>query len=177
MSRLTDAAARAGIAPFEISREFDAPRELVWEVFTTAEHLIHWWSPKGFGIRGNSVDLEPGGMFHYGLATPDGKPFWGRFVYREIVPTERLVYVVSFSDEYGGVARHIFQGVWPLEILSETLFEDLGGRTRLTIRWVPINASPAEIEAFDEGRASMTGGFTGTLDQLEDYLKALDRTR
>ena len=173
MNALADAAGKAGIEPFEISRLFDAPRDLVWEVFTQSEHLKHWWSPKGFGIGENSVDLRPGGMFHYGLITPDGKPFWGRFVYREIVPPEKLVYVVSFSDAYGGVARHIFQGVWPLEILSETTFEAHGGQTRLTVRWVPINASPDEITAFNEGRPGMTAGFGGTFDQLEEYLATL----
>ena len=55
-------------------------------MFTTAEHLQNWWSPKGHCIRETSVDLKPGGMFHYGLSTPDGKDYWGRFVYREIVP-------------------------------------------------------------------------------------------
>jgi uncharacterized protein YndB with AHSA1/START domain len=71
-----------------------------------------------FEIVSTKVDLRPGGVFHYHLRSPDGQDMWGKFIYREIVPQKRLVFVVSFSDEAGGVTRHLLHEKWPLTILS-----------------------------------------------------------
>jgi uncharacterized protein YndB with AHSA1/START domain len=166
--------ARPGTEPFVITRVFDAPRELVFKVFTEPEHMKHWWGPKGFKVLSSNMDLRPGGIYHYGLQAPDGSAMWGRFVYREIMAPERIVLVNSFSDEKGGVTRHPLNASWPLELLSTFTFEDVGDdRTRLTISWLPINETDAERESFEKGRPSMTGGWTGTLQQLEAYLATL----
>jgi uncharacterized protein YndB with AHSA1/START domain len=55
-------------------------------------------------------------------------------------------------------------------MLSTFTFEDVRGKTKFTVRWAPHNATPEEQAAFDAGHASMTGGWTGTMDQLEAYL-------
>lgn len=156
---------------FSIRRMFDAPRDLVWKAWTDPEALRQWWSPKGFRTRFAKVDLRPGGLFHYGLESPQGEKFCGRFIYREIVPPERLVYVVSFADENAGVVRHPWQDDWPLEILGTLTLTDMGdGRTEVHIVNVPINATPDEVAAFEAGAPGMQAGFTGTLDNLEQFL-------
>src|SRR5437867_1034411 len=76
---------------FTLTRTFDAPRELVFKVWTEAEHLKHWWGPKGMTMLVTRLDLRPGGMFHYSMRTSDGREMWGRFIFREIVPPERIV--------------------------------------------------------------------------------------
>lgn len=91
---------------FVITRTFDAPRDLVWKAHTEPERLKQWWGPKGFTMLSCKVDLRPGGLFHYGMRSPDGQVMWGKFIYREIVKPERLVFIVSFSDEKGGTTRH-----------------------------------------------------------------------
>ena len=91
---------------FVISRVLDAPRELVWKCFTDPERMKQWWGPKGVKILVSKMDLRVGGTYHYGMQTPDGKAMWGKFVYREITPPERLVFINSFSDEAGSVTRH-----------------------------------------------------------------------
>ena len=157
--------------PFVISRVFNAPRELVFKAFTEPERMKHWWGPKGFTVIEQAMDLRPGGMYHYGLKAPDGTTMWGRMIYREIAAPERIVWVNSFSDEKAGLTRHPLHTSWPLEMLSILLFEEAGeGRTKLNLNWAPINATDEEIETFDKGRPSMTGGWTGTMDQLERYL-------
>jgi uncharacterized protein YndB with AHSA1/START domain len=118
----------------------------------------------------SKMDLRPGGTYHYGMRAPDGSTMWGRFVYREIVPPERIVLVNSFSDEAGGVARHPGHMDWPLEMVTTFTFTEEGGRTTLTVKWVPLNATEAEHRTFDAGRDSMRQGWTGTLDQLTAYL-------
>lgn len=155
---------------FVISRTFDAPRELVWKAFTDPERMKHWWGPKGFTVRLARMDLRPGGTFHYCLRSPAGHDMWGKFVYREIAAPERLVFVNSFSDEKGSVTRHPMHLAWPLEILSTVTFAEHEGRTTLTIRSVPINATNEERKTFEDGRESMRQGWTGTLDQLAGYL-------
>ena len=155
---------------FVISREFDAPRTLVWKAFTDPEHMKHWWGPKGFAVCAANMDLRPGGTYHYGLRSPDGHEMWGKFVYREVVAPERLVFVNSFSDEKGGLTRHPMSPTWPLEMLSTFTFTERDGKTTLTIRWVPLNATEEERKTFEGGRAGMTQGWTGTLDQLAEYL-------
>jgi uncharacterized protein YndB with AHSA1/START domain len=156
---------------FVISRVFDASRDLVWQAFTEADHMRHWWGPKGFSVFAAKMDLRPGGTFHYGMKAPDGMEMWGKFVFREIVPRERIVSVNSFSDETGGTTRHPLHMSWPLELLSVFTFEDApDGKTSFTVRWSPYNASDEERQTFDAGHASMQQGWTGTLDRFADYL-------
>lgn len=173
---MTSTGERTTGKPFVISRVFDAPRELVFKALTDPEHMKNWWGPKGFKVIASSMDLRPGGTYHYGLQAPDGSKMWGRFVYREIAAPERLVLVNSFSDAEGGITRHPMSPTWPLEMLSIFSFEDAGdGRTKLTISWTPINATEEELSTFEKGRPSMTQGWTGTLAQLESYLSSIQK--
>jgi uncharacterized protein YndB with AHSA1/START domain len=158
------------VKPFEITRVFDAPREQVWKAWTEAERLKRWWGPKGFTVHTCKVDLRPGGVFLYGMKSPDGADMWGKFVYRKIEAPKRLEFIVSFSDPKGGVTRHPSSPGWPREILSKVSFDEQGGKTKVTVQWSPHNATDEERKTFDEGRASMQQGWTGTLDQLSAYL-------
>jgi uncharacterized protein YndB with AHSA1/START domain len=160
----------AGAAVCVISRIFAAPRDLVFKAWTEPERLKHWWGPKGFTMLSAKVDLRPGGVFHYGMRAPNGQEMWGKFTYREIAAPERLVFIVSFSDEKGGVTRHPMSATWPLEVLSTVIFSDQDGRTTLTNRGTPNNATDAERKTFEGGFAGMQMGFKGTFDQLADYL-------
>ena len=157
-------------APFGISRALDAPRARVWQAWTDVEHLKHWWGPKGFIVRHCTLDLRPGGMMHYCLRSPDGSEMWGRFVYREIVKPERLVWVNSFSDEKGGISKHSMMDDWPSEMLTTVSFAEQGKGTLVTVSWVPINATEDERRVFEQGRASMQQGWTGTFEQLALHL-------
>lgn len=155
---------------FVISRVVDAPWDLVWNTFTQREHLKHWWGPKGFKVTYCKLDLKPGGRFHYCLAMPDGSDMWGKWVFREIAPPDRLVFLSSFSDAKGGTARHIMKTVWPLEILTTISFVEEGAKTKVTVDWIPENATAEENAEFDGFHQSMRGGWTGTFEQLEQYL-------
>jgi uncharacterized protein YndB with AHSA1/START domain len=157
--------------PFVISRVFDAPREHVWKAWTEGAQLKQWWGPAGFKVHTCKVDLRPGGVFLYGMTTPDGKDMWGRFVYREIQAPKKLVFIVSFSDPQGGVTRHPWSANWPLHTLSTVTFEEQGRKTKVTVQWVPHDATEVERKTFDEGRDSMKQGWGGTMDQFADYLK------
>jgi uncharacterized protein YndB with AHSA1/START domain len=168
------AAAAARSAPaskeFVIERTVNAPRLRVWKAWTDPEQLKAWWGPKGFTPRYTDLDLRPGGAFHYCLRSLDGQEMWGKLSYREIVPPERLVFIVAFSDENGGLTRHPANPDWPREMLSTVTFTEQGGKTKITVRWSPHAATEAERKTFDQGHDAMRQGWGGTFDQLEQYL-------
>jgi uncharacterized protein YndB with AHSA1/START domain len=159
--------------PFILTRTLDAPRQLVWDTFIKAEHLRHWMGPAGTKMDHVKVDLRPGGVFHYGMKMPDGNTMWGKWTVREIDPPKKLVVVVSFSDENLGVTRHPIAPGWPLETLSTTTFAENGGKTTITLEWRAVNATEEERDLFDSSHDNMTGGWTGTMDALDAYLKTL----
>jgi uncharacterized protein YndB with AHSA1/START domain len=155
---------------FVIQRTFDAPRDLVWKAFTERDRLMQWWGPKGFKMLSCTVDLRPGGVFHYCMESPDGQKMWGKFVYREIVAPERIVHINSFSDENQGVTRHPMAPTWPLETLSTATFTERNGKTTITVHWRPYNATEEERRVFAASHDSMNQGWTGTMDRLDAYL-------
>lgn len=155
---------------FSISRVFDAPRPLVWKAWTDPVLLARWFGPKGVTMTVKQFDLRPGGVAHSRMETPDGKVMWAKFVYRDIVEPSVLVWVHSFADEHANLARAPFTDTWPLELLATATFEDQQERTKVSMRWSPINATAEERATFVETMASMHGGWTNSLDQLAELL-------
>jgi uncharacterized protein YndB with AHSA1/START domain len=158
-------------ADFVISRIFDAPRDLVWKCFVEPERMKEWFGPKGSVIVASKMDFRVGGTYHGAMRAGDGPVMWAKFVYREIEAPQRLVWVHSFSDEAGNLTRHPLSPTWPLELLTTvTLEEAPGGKTRLTLRWSPLNASAEERDTFDAAHDSMRGGWSGSFERLDAYL-------
>ena len=153
-----------------ITRVVNAPRELVWKAFTEAERLAQWWGPAGYTMLVHALDFRPGGLFHYSQRSPDGQLLWGRFVFREIQAPERMSFVSSFADEAGNITRAPFSSTWPLEIINTVLLSEAEGRTTVTLRGGPINATLEEHETFWKAQESVRQGFAGTFDQLAAYL-------
>ena len=174
MSEKNNGAPKSSAQDFVFSRVFDAPRELVWKAWTEPGRLEQWWGPKGFTLQVAKFDLRPGGEFHYSTSGPAGLPMtgkmWGKFVYREIVRPEKIVFVNSFSDESGGITRHPMSPTWPLEVLNTQTFSEHQGKTTVTLRGGPINATELERSTFVLGHTPMQVGFAGTFDQLAAYL-------
>jgi uncharacterized protein YndB with AHSA1/START domain len=158
---------------FTISRTFDAPLKLVWEVYSQERHLARWWGPKGFEWVSGTLDFRPGGHFHYCMKSPAGQEMWGRFDYREIVPMTKVVFTNSFSNGNGDIVRAPFAANFPLQVLNEVSFTESGGKTTLRMRGSPFKASDEEIAFFESMFTSMNQGFSGTLKQLEEYLNRL----
>ena len=166
-------AARTNVADhseFVFSRVLDAPRERVWRAFTEADQLEHWWGPKGFKLHVEKLDLRPGGIFLYRMRSAGGQEMWGRFIYREIAAPERLVFVLSFSDEQGGITRAPMSETWPLQMLNIVTFTERDGRTTVTLRGRPVNATDEERATYVAGFESMQAGFGASFDGLAAFL-------
>lgn len=162
-----------GLPEFVTYRVFNAPQALVWQAWTERERLMQWFGPQGYSMTHATLDLRPGGIFHYALRSPGGNEIWGKWLFREIAAPERLVVVSSFSDAQGGIARHPALPNWPLQTLSTTTFSEQDGKTTVAVRWTPLEATPQELKTFAEAHNSMKQGWSGTFAQLASYLSKL----
>lgn len=145
---------------FSVERIFDAPRDLVWKMWSEADHLKQWWGPKGWTLPVCEVDFRPGGVWHYCMRSPEGQEGWGKAIYREILAPERLVYTDAFSDAEGNVA----EGMPEMEIV--VTFTEVDGKTKMNSQ--TLFASAEDLQAVLN--MGMEQGFDETLGRLEDYL-------
>ena len=155
---------------FVISRTYDVPRDVMWKAWNERQRFTQWWGPKGFKAEIHKFDLAPGGICHYRLTSPQGQEMWGKFVYHEIDPPHRLLFMSSFSDANEGVTKHPMAPDWPLQTMTEITLDEHDGKTNVTVRWVPHQPAEIERKTFEDGRKSMEAGWSGTFDQLGDYL-------
>lgn len=162
------------VSPFVITREFRAPRALLWQVQTQAQHMQHWLSPEGFHTIHADMDFRVGGRYHYGLEGPNGLQMWGLQQFLEIVPERKLVHLQSFSTPEGGLGRHPMAPTWPAYMHVTATWEDsANGGTIHTISWQPHESDDVGIATFDGAREGMNAGFAGTFAKLDAYLVKL----
>jgi len=148
-----------------ITRLFDAPRELVFKAWTDPEMFKQWWGPKSFTSPVCKMDLRVGGKYLASMRSPDGQDIYSTGVYREIVAPERLVFTDSFADEHGNVVPGSHYGVddFPLELLVTVTFEDVGGKTKMTL-------TQAGVPAGEHGELTQQG-WNESFDKLAELLK------
>lgn len=148
-----------------ITRVVDAPRDLVFKAWTEPARVMRWWGPKGFTCPVCKIDLRPGGSFLSCMRSPDGKDYWGKGVYLEIVEPERFVCTDSFADEDGNTVSPREYGMspdWPEEARIAVDFAEQGGKTTVTLRHWPLPPG-AERDMCEQG-------WSESLDKLEEYL-------
>ncbi len=148
-----------------ITRVFDSPREAVWNAWTDPERCKLWWGPKGFTSPALGIDLRVGGRYLYCMRSPEGRDYWGTGEYRQIVPRAMIVYTDSFSDSEGNVvpASHYgMPGDWPSEMLVTVTFEEVGGRTKMTLRHDGIPP---------DAMSDCENGWSGSFDKLAEILR------
>ncbi|MFD0698059.1 SRPBCC domain-containing protein [Paenibacillus sp. GCM10027628] len=153
-----------------LERIFDAPRELVFKAFSDAEHLKHWWGPRGWTLTVCNVDFRPGGIWHYCMKCIDEKQgdfygfeSWGKAVYKEIVEAEKIAYVDFFSDAEGNENQEM-----PSTQVTMT-FVEYEGKTKLINRGKYASAEALKT-VMDMG---MEQGITETWDRLEEHLQSI----
>jgi uncharacterized protein YndB with AHSA1/START domain len=160
-----------GKQKFVINRSFDAPREVVFEMWTNAEHFARWLPPAGFEMEFLRADIRPGGVAFFKMHNGTLK-MHGRCEYLAVDRPERIVYTQQFCDEHENVSHHPGAPIWPETMLTTVHFTEEGpGPTRVTVTSEPYGAAtPEEIAAFVQERTGMTQGWTGSFDKLEELL-------
>lgn len=156
---------------FVISRTYPVSRLTLWKLWTNNEELKKWFGPKGNPIFSSTLELKTNGIYHYGMQNSDGDIMWGKWVFKEIIPLKKLVFVVSFCDKNKKSIHHPADHDWPLEILSTISFIDHGNETEVIVQCESCNATEIQEKAFKNGNSSMTKGWAGTFEQLTTYLK------
>jgi uncharacterized protein YndB with AHSA1/START domain len=108
-----------------LTRVLDVSRARVFEAWTIPEQIAQWWGPEGFTTEYCEMDIRRGGTYRVSMRSPEGVVYWKRGTYREIVAPERIVFTFAWEDSNGEPGHQT--------IVTVTL-EDLGDRTRLTLR-------------------------------------------
>src|SRR5690242_6143914 len=107
------------------TRLLNAPRELVYKVWTDPEHLVHWHAPDGFTITNKQFELKPGGMWRFTMHGPDGTDYENKIVFIELNEPELLIYKHAGEEAHEAINFHV-----------TVTFEKEGNKTLLTMRSV-----------------------------------------
>ncbi|MDQ3877902.1 MAG: SRPBCC family protein [Actinomycetota bacterium] len=138
-----------------LTREFDAPRDLVFEAHTSCEHMSCWWGPRRYEVASCEIDFRPGGKWRMVQRDPDGDEFAFRGEYKEIARPE----LISWTFEFEG---------WPGAISTETMqLAEQNGKTTLTA--TAVYGSREHRDAMLE--SGMADGAGEAFDRLEEYLE------
>ena len=123
-----------------LTRVFDAPRELVFEVWTEPEHLARWWGPTGFTTPSCEIDLVEGGRWRTRIHNAtNGLRLRSSGVYQEIRRPERLVF--TFAWEIAGSRAP--------DMLVTVTFADFDGRTEMTFHQTPFDSIAQQNDHID----------------------------
>ncbi len=151
-----------------VTRVFNAPKDKVWEAYTTAELIEKWWGPIGWETTVKKLDFEEGGEWIYAMKCNDerqvdwyGKESWGKTVYKDIDPKNSFAYTDYFCDTEGNIMPDMPVSHSVIE------FEELeDGKTKLVMHTSYEN--PEELKKVLE--MGMQEGFEMTLDRLEEFV-------
>lgn len=152
MAVTTDFATVPADRQLTLTRLLDAPRDLVFDIWTTREHVMRWWGPKDFVVEAMDWDFRIGGAYHFLMTNPTyGSPAAGG-VFLEISPKDRIVFTFKW-DEGSGIQT---------DTVITVTFEAQGGKTLITFHQTPFDTV--------EQRDSHAGGWGSMLDKIEGFL-------
>lgn len=140
-----------------IARVFDAPVPIMYQAFTTPEHIRQWWGPRGFTTLSCEMDLRTGGVWRVRSRSAEGTEHAERGVFREVVPSRRLVFTHAWEDPEGRLGD---------ETLVTLTFAELDGKTTIEFRQAVFD-SVASRDGHEEGWSS-------AFELLVEYLGKLE---
>jgi uncharacterized protein YndB with AHSA1/START domain len=142
-----------------LSRVFDAPTSLVFDVWTDPKHVVHWWGPEGFRTTIHEMDVRPGGIWRFIMHGPDGVDYPNRIIFKEIVRPELLVYIHGTGVEGDGFE----------DFLVTVTSIDRGGKTELSMQ--SLFATKADRDKVVREYGALEGA-KQHLARLAEYLVA-----
>ncbi|HWK73891.1 MAG TPA: SRPBCC family protein [Povalibacter sp.] len=157
MNNKTETAAGTADREILITRLVDAPRELVWQVWTSPEHVGQWWGPNGFTTTIHEMQVVPGGVWRFIMHGPDGVDYPNRIEFIEVTRPQRLVY--QHGDDKGEIGFHV-----------TVTFTEQAGKTLVTLRSLFPTAAARDFAVSKYG--AIEGG-RQTLGRLDAYVANL----
>ena len=145
----------------QMTREFDAPRDLVFEAFTSCQHMTHWWGQAGSTLVTCEMEFRPGGHWRYVERDKEGAEWGFRGEYRAVARPERI----TWTFEFEGMPGHVSE--------ETMVFEEHAGRTRI------VTTSVFQSTEDRDGMIAtgMEQGAGEAYDRLEEYIRTLAATR
>lgn len=161
----------SGKESFIINRSFNAPIDIVFDAYTDPKQVVKWLAPAGTDMVFFEADIRTGGKSFYKMGNAQFT-MYGRASYKKVERPHTLIYTQQFCDKDGNVSRHPTAPTWPETMLTHITFTALEAhKTLVRVHWeVTGHVTPEEMQTFINGRAGMTGGWTGSFDKLETYL-------
>ncbi len=153
---------------YEFTREFKAPLDRVWHVWTTPELLARWYGP-GVETVIHRFDLEPGGEWRNEMKWGENSDL-SKMTFQEILPQEKLVWLHCSADKDWNVAANARMPDWPKTLLTTVSFTAKGDTTEVTLTQVPVDASEAEIKCFAEMMRGMDNGWGSGYKIIDEIL-------
>ncbi|HEX4413473.1 MAG TPA: SRPBCC family protein [Lacipirellulaceae bacterium] len=144
-----------------ITRTVNAPRELVWKVWTEPEHVSKWWGPNGFSTTIEKMEVRPGGVWKHTMHGPDGTDYPNKSTFIEVVKPERIVMAHGGSTE--GKQAVSFHATWTFEEVGEK-------QTKVTLH--SVFPSKEELDRVIREFGALEGG-KQTLARLGEYVSKM----
>ncbi len=162
------------VEPSIIIREFNAPRQLVFDAWTQVKHLNNWMFPMdGCTCEFVSANIENDGSSLHKVTMPNGHEMWLFTKYEQVISPEKLVFLQYMSNSDGEIIPNAHIPNWPKDMLATLEFEELSDtKTKLIFYWEPRNPTPEEAEVFENTRSDHDKGWGAGLQQLEFYLSS-----
>jgi uncharacterized protein YndB with AHSA1/START domain len=145
-----------------ITRIFDAPRELVFKMWTDPALVEKWWGPKDFINPVCKLDARVGGSMRIVMQGPDGMKYPTRGIFTEITEHERIVFT-NIKEGDNGEAQ--------LEVLNTVTFIEENGKTKMTLRATVVNSTPEACGSVD----GMNVGWNQSIDRFADLLAFINK--
>lgn len=147
-----------------MTRIFDAPKALLFEVYSSCEHLKNWWGPRQWPLAECRMDFQVGGAWHFCMRGPnEGDESWVIAIYQEIKKPDKIKYRDYFSDKDGNINDNM-----PGMLIAVDFF-DLDGKTKVRIHTLFDSAGEREKIV----KMGAVEGMSETLDRLDEHLAAI----
>lgn len=146
----------------EITRVFNAPVAIFWDLWTKTENIVNWWGPKGFTTKVIQNDFTPGGKWEFIMVGPDGTEYPAVGIFQEIEMYKKITSTDEFGDDFKATSDLDL----PKILLFTALFEEEGNKTKLTL----IYEHPTAEDREKHIAMGVDQGWNSSLDKLEEFI-------
>lgn len=161
------------VEPSILTRDFNAPMQLVYEAWTQEDHLCKWQRPNANVVcEYQSADIRTGGSALHKMVMPNGNEMWLLTQYQELTPYDTIVFTQYQSNEKGEIMPPPMPN-WPKEIQATIKLSESNGVTHMQFIWQPINPTKEEAQAWEASRSQHRKGWDGGFELLAGYLAEL----
>ena len=161
------------VEPSILSRDYNAPMQLVYEAWTDEEHLCKWQAPNAeISCEYASADIRAGGSTLHKMVMPSGNEMWLLTEYQELSPYTTIVFTQYQSNEAGEIMPPPMPN-WPKEIRATIKLSEVSGVTNMQFIWQPIDPTEEEAQAWEASRSQHGKGWGGSFELLAGYLAKL----